>query len=334
MPKLSIIIPVYNSEKYLTRCLNSVINQSYKNIEIIIINDASTDNSQNIINTYKEKDARIISLINKKNRSHAFSRNTGLDISTGDFITFVDSDDWIENNMYEEMMEVLIKNNADIIECNAKIIQNNSTNLFIKSLKADFKKNNIQIDKYILNLYKNKMCNALWNKIYKTEIIKNNNIKFKNDKIMMSTDLLFNLEAIPHSKNIVTIDKPFYNYVIRQGSVSHKNDTVTIEKINNFIESYYKNNNNYSKKSFFNFSIILIPFIKTYILNKIIGHKKPIKSGTIVFRELIKDKMSHQIIKNCIKNNNAFYKDRIFCLLIILRMYYINLFWILIFKKQ
>ena len=115
--KLSIIIPVYNSEKYLDKCLTSIINQNYKNIEIILINDGSKDNSKKIINKYLKNNKKVIKYIEQENSGQAHARNRGLEIATGELITFVDSDDYVLPEIYEEMIKTLTKTNADIVMC-------------------------------------------------------------------------------------------------------------------------------------------------------------------------------------------------------------------------
>lgn len=114
--KISIIIPVYNVEKYLKRCLESVVNQTYKNLEIILVNDGSTDSSLEICNDYADKDPRVL-VINQDNKGLSGARNSGLEIAKGDYIGFVDSDDWIETNMFSTMIKVLKDKKVDVVEC-------------------------------------------------------------------------------------------------------------------------------------------------------------------------------------------------------------------------
>ncbi len=126
MPKISIIVPVYNVENYLKKCLDSIVNQTFKDIEIILINDGSTDNSLNICKEYAKKDHRI-RLINKPNGGLSSARNVGIDLSTGEYLGFVDSDDWIALNMYEKLYNLCKIFNADISQC--KYIRNNEQKL-------------------------------------------------------------------------------------------------------------------------------------------------------------------------------------------------------------
>ena len=120
---ISIIIPVYNVEKYLRKCLDSIINQTYKKLEIILIDDGSTDNSGKICEEYAKKDDRII-VIHKENAGVSSARNRGIELANGKYIGFIDSDDWIEENMYETLYQNLLQFDVDISMCNYSIIRN------------------------------------------------------------------------------------------------------------------------------------------------------------------------------------------------------------------
>jgi glycosyltransferase involved in cell wall biosynthesis len=113
---ISIVIPVYNTAKYLPRCIESIINQTYKNLEIIIVDDSSTDDSGKIADEYSKKDSRII-IIHQENRGISIARNKAIEVATGDFIGFVDSDDYIEIDMYELLLNTIKEYNADIVQC-------------------------------------------------------------------------------------------------------------------------------------------------------------------------------------------------------------------------
>ena len=179
MNKCSIIIPVYNVEKYLPKCLDSIVNQTYKNIEIICINDGSTDNSLKILEEYAQKDERI-KIINQENQGVSVARNVGIDNATGDYILFVDSDDWIDRDTCKILKIELENEYYDLIIFNHSVVTKKST----------------RPTKYIGG---NKF--AFWAACYKTSIIKNNNIKFpKNIKI--SEDHFFKYNFLYYAKNI------------------------------------------------------------------------------------------------------------------------------------
>lgn len=209
---ISVIIPIYNMEKYLKKCVWSVINQSYKNIEILLIDDGSKDNSPQICDEFLQIDERI-KVFHKKNGGLSDAKNYGIKKATGDYITFVDADDWIESNMYEEMLLKMKKENADISICGRYIDYENG-----RSIKWN-NPNEIKMNKeealiYLNSFYKFDM--ASWDKIYKKELF--NGIEFpygKKCEDAYTTYLLF-----AKCKKIIYIPECFYHYFQRKGSIS------------------------------------------------------------------------------------------------------------------
>jgi len=208
---LSVIIPVYNVEPYLEQCLDSVINQTYKNLEIICINDGSTDNSLKILEKYHKKDSRI-KLINQKNKGTAAARNAGLDIATGEYITFVDSDDYLELKAYEKAMKVMLKNpHVDIAEFRVNVFSEDNDPVNINRTNDHMK--------YLDDVFKSKIHNVVvWNKIFKAEMIKKMNIRFIDE--LEYADNFFSHAATMSSKNSAFINVPLYNYRVCSSSVS------------------------------------------------------------------------------------------------------------------
>lgn len=209
---VSLIVPVYNVEKYLHRCLNSLINQTYKNLEIIVVNDGSTDNSDEICNYYASIDSRI-KVIHKKNGGLSDARNYGIEYSNGELIAFVDSDDYVENDFIEILHSDIITYNADIAEINYRLF---SDNKYYKPKRKGYFK--ILRGENILKEYfsGNVIENNVWNKIFKKELI--SNIRFKVG--YTSEDLLFTYEALKNSSSVVVnTTKTKYNYYMREGSI-------------------------------------------------------------------------------------------------------------------
>ena len=207
---VSIIIPIYNVEKYLEKCIKSIINQTYRNLEIILINDGSTDESAKICEAYKEQDNRII-FINKKNGGAASAKNEGLKVAKGDYITFVDSDDFVELDMIEYMVNTIKKYNSDIVQCSF-------TNLYKNTEK--FKQDKIIEQKIgskdFLELFITKWDSSLfWNKLFKREVIEN--VFFKEGRCI--DDEFFTYKCVINSKSIVTSNKIVYNYRMRKSGV-------------------------------------------------------------------------------------------------------------------
>ena len=215
---VSIIIPVYNTGEYLYRCIDSVINQSLKEIEIILIDDGSTDNSGIICDKYKEKDNRV-HVIHKINEGVSIARNKGISLAKGNYVGFVDSDDWIESEMYERMIIMANNFNSDIVLCDAKTVyssDNHEKDTF-SSLKES---TNIHKDKLsALNLQE--MAGAVWRCIYKRELLLNNNITFPID-LPLSEDRVFNLHALGSCEKISYLKSAYYNRFVRINSAVSK----------------------------------------------------------------------------------------------------------------
>ncbi len=208
----SIIIPVYNVEKYLERCINSIINQTEKNIEIILVDDGSLDKSGDICDSFAKNDSRIV-VIHKKNGGLSDARNKGLEISNGKYILFVDSDDWCQKNFVKEICNIAELNLVDLVVCGYKInyVNNNySINKNFNFEKKFYGKK--EIPEAIINLDINGMFNVVWNKLYKREIIEKFRIKFDINGVP-GEDLLFNCKYFRYINNIYLLDKIYYNYM-------------------------------------------------------------------------------------------------------------------------
>lgn len=235
---ISIIIPIYNADKYLDRCLESVINQTYKNIEIILINDGSTDNSINIINEYKQKDERIL-VINRENRGVLYTRLEGLKKAQGKYISYIDSDDWIEKNMIEILYNKIIKYDADVVKCeyayNNSNIANGTLNVkedkFIK--KEEFEP--LFYDKFFIDMN----VHNLWDQMFKKELIVDC-LSYINTDISMGDDLEINIQLFKNIRNILFIPDVLYHYRYNCDSISNNSKVVNIKKkIVDITKSYY-----------------------------------------------------------------------------------------------
>jgi glycosyltransferase involved in cell wall biosynthesis len=204
-PKVSIIIPVYNCQKYLSSCLNSVLNQSLKEIEIICINDGSTDSSLDILKAYATKDNRFV-IIDQKNSGTAASRNKGIEIAKGEYIGFVDNDDFIEENHYEDLYTQSQKENADMAIGLANITP------FSGQAKRSFSSEEIVFHKFHnISLNKNFSFSDPWCSIFRLNFIKQNDIKF-NEQIVFSIEHEFYVKAKVYSKNTISVISTAYHW--------------------------------------------------------------------------------------------------------------------------
>lgn len=221
MFKVSIIVPVYNTEKYLKKCLDSLVNQTLEDIEILLINDGSTDNSQKIIDEYSTKYLNKVKVFTKSNGGQASARNVGIKNANGEFIAFVDSDDFLELNAYETAYNYAVKNDLDIV-CFKFYEETNRIKQ--KSGYYNFSNYN-QTIKYILN--ETSPCN----KIIKKELFEKYRIEFLENYIYEDLELIPRLAL--YTDKIGFLDKYLYNYVI------HENSTMRQKEYNKKMDSIY-----------------------------------------------------------------------------------------------
>lgn len=234
--KVSVIVPVYNVEKYLDKCLNSLIHQSLKDIEIIVVNDGSVDKSQEIIDKYAKKYKNVISII-KENGGVSVARNLGLKKATGEYIGFLDSDDWIEKDMYEKMYKKAISGNFDVVACDTEAIYPNDKTYISSNIKDDNVSNKeLMIDAYAV----------IWNKIYKREVI--SDIKFKKG-MNFCEDVEFLYMVYSKIKTIGVIKEPLHNYLQREGSLTYVYDKKLYQLIDAMddVLTFYKEHNLYDE---------------------------------------------------------------------------------------
>ena len=211
--KISLIVPCYNIRKYLPRCIESILAQTYKNLEIILISDGSTDGTDEEIREYAKKDSRIIPIF-KQNSGVSDTRNRGLDIATGDYIGFVDGDDYIEPEMYETLLKNAIENNADISHCGYQMVFPSRVDYYYNTGKKVIQDNKKGIRDIIVGDY---VEPSPCIKIYRKNIV--NNLRMPIN-IKINEDVLFNFYAFVNSKKSVYEDLPFYHYILRKGSAA------------------------------------------------------------------------------------------------------------------
>jgi len=228
--KVSVIVPVYNVEKYIDKCLKSLVMQTLQEIEIIVVNDGSPDNSQKIIDKYAKKYPEKIKSYITENGGVGAARNFGLTKATGEYIGYVDSDDYVEINMFEELYNKAKKDDLDIVICGSYNVDEKT-----EKKQEDIDKRVFE-DPY-LNAFFGRP--AVWNKLYKKSVI--NNIKFRTRK--WYEDLDYTLKALSNANKIGYVDKPLYNYLIRPGSIMNNNNLErNLEILDTFDEiNKYKN---------------------------------------------------------------------------------------------
>ena len=246
--KISVIVPVYRVEKYLKRCLDSIINQTYTNLEIILIDDGSDDSCGAICDSYAAKDSRV-KVIHQTNKGLSASRNIGLKHSTGDFVAFVDSDDYINSHMFEHMMDALVDNNADIVMCDFQYVYSDSTQ---ETLEKDIKVRDIEVfaghkAQYLMceDYISRVIYTVVWNKLYKKELFEG--IKYPEGRI--HEDEARTHELLYKAKTICYLKKPFYYYYQRPEGIvnSSENSLKKLQLIDAYIDrlAFYRDNNEF-----------------------------------------------------------------------------------------
>lgn len=260
--KVSVIIPVYNAEHYIENCLKSVMQQTLQDIEIVVINDGSTDKSGEIVKNLTKNDNRIIYL-ETENQGVGSARNMGIEISRGDYLGFIDSDDTIEKNMFEKMYGEAERYNADIVECRYNVINNGTIVTSNKENEEEIVVENVyyNLNDFLKKYYfgNKKYGNHVWSKLIKHRIIKEKKIVFGNLKYITGEDLYFGLTILPYINKIVFLNDKLYNYYIRKNSIMNTYDSSITERTINFIKEIEK----YGK----NFDNIYDKFLSTYLYN-------------------------------------------------------------------
>lgn len=235
MVKVSVVVPVYNAEKYLVKCLETLVNQTLRDIEIILVNDGSTDTTGEIIEKYKQKYPEKIVTVQKGNGGQADARNFGVCYCTGEYIGFVDADDYVELDMFEQLYDKAKKENCDVV-ISDYIKEYASLQEIVKARQYKSRK-----DMFIGGLA------APWNKIYRRELVQNTKLQFPKVRIYEDTEFFCCL--IPHIKKCEYVAAPLVHYVQRKGSTmnSQGEKIATIFTVFDDIISYYKRNEWYEE---------------------------------------------------------------------------------------
>ena len=273
MEKVSIIVPIYNAGKKLNKCIDSILNQTYKNIEIILVNDGSTDNSLEICEKYKSIDDRII-LINKKNEGSIQARKTGIDNSYGDYIMFVDADDWVDNNIVSIMYDELKKYKCDIVVSNSYKVFSNRAFIKKRNNSHYFKEEKLYVEDEIKNelveayLYGHPFPASLFCKLYKRNLLMDSG-KYLEKISFLGEDLYLNMEVFLKATRVKIINQPLYYY--RAGGFTSKFMSYHFDDIVNgyeiqksVIEEYYNETKDHQYNGI---SIMLLNSFKTSLQN-------------------------------------------------------------------
>ncbi len=215
-PLISVIVPVYNCEKYLSRCLDSLAAQTWRNLEVVVINNGSTDRSEMIIRKYIEKDTRFV-LYCQENKGINGSRNRGLAEARGELIGFVDADDYVSPRMFEILALRLLTSGSDVAACDYSMVYSLREQHRILALQDEVVDSDL-ISRATLYLRYFGRNPVVWNKLYRTTVIRQNQISFE---VGHGEDLLFHLRLLPYLHRICTVKDDLYHYVQRRSSAAH-----------------------------------------------------------------------------------------------------------------
>lgn len=299
IPTLSIIIPVYNSESFLDECIRSVLNSTYRDFELILIDDGSTDASCSICEKFQQLDERVI-VIHTNNNGAGAARNLGLELSRGTFIAFVDSDDYIHYHMYDILMSYM-SDDIDIAECNYSIVYNS-----FKENKENYTITNSNNFRYYSalealyeNIYNLGFYTVIWNKIFRKSCI--NNTRFPEDTRI--DDEFWTYKVIGNSRRLIKVDRELYYYRYNPNSIMHTLDMGNYqEEIQASVERIYYIDKHYSQLSFdvrkmFRYLLIhysdMVYNSESTSKNKMIGElNRYMNNYKITYLEMVKNRVT------------------------------------------
>ena len=233
-PKVSVIIPIYNTGKYLPECVESVRNQTLRDLEIILVDDESPDNAPELCDEYARKDSRI-KVVHKKNGGLGYARNTGLDVATGEYVSFIDSDDFVLPEMMQTLYETAKEYDADDVRSGTIFYNNSKTTIRNDVDKLTVFRGSDRVRKFVFDLlgpmpeesrdvkYMMSVCTA----IHKRNVIEENHVRFTSERETLSEDLIFDLDLLPKMNCIVCVPECFYHYRTNPNSLTH---TFSMEK--------------------------------------------------------------------------------------------------------
>ena len=312
-PKLSIVVPVYNTEKYLKRCMDSIINQTLKEIEIIIIDDGSKEECALLCDELSKTDSRI-KVVHKQNGGLGFARNSGIEVATGEYIGFVDSDDYIEPQMYESLYNAAKKNDADIAISGICFVGGNMFSQSGDCIKKPYFNEYTMLDdmnnlllgvvgalpgepndsRYGVSVCKN---------IFKASLIFDKNLKFLSERKVLSEDTLFMVDFIKNAKNAVGVPGTYYCYCRNEDSLSKSYNSQRFEKSIVFLDELENRISDTVKKE--EYKIYLDRLIQGFgriLCSQEIMHARDEKIRYSDVRKRLKEICTHEKIKNVLKS--------------------------------
>lgn len=225
--KVSIILPIYNVEKYLDRCMDSLLNQTLKDIEIIMVNDGSPDNCPKMCDEYAKNDNRVI-VVHKKNGGLGFARNSGLDIATGEYVAFVDSDDYVGLDMYKTLYDRAETDRCDAVFCAFRTEVRENKWMYSDEVDADKLWKGKEVQQFMLDMIasgagvkaERLYQMSVWHSIYKRSLIEKEHLRFVSERKVASEDIPFQVDFLSKANIVAYVSKTFYSYCLNGTSLT------------------------------------------------------------------------------------------------------------------
>ena len=324
MIKVSIVVPVYNVEKYLRECVDSLISQTYRNTEIILVDDGSKDSSGAICDEYAQKYDQI-QTIHKQNEGLGFARNTGMALASGDYVSFIDSDDYAAKDMIENLVKGIEANHADTCIGGFKKINDSKEILFTEQYEDSvFECAAVQND-FLLRVLGSAPGKhdcfrmSVWNAMYSMEIIRKNGLQFPSERVMISEDIVFDLMYYQYSKKVVVINNASYYYRENPNSLTTTYKPGKINKVNKLYAAVSSMIRNYYSEP-----VEALSRLQTTYLIKLrgcIAQEKRKRSGNncSTVRKRIREICCNAVVQQIVseyKNHNLEFKQKVFVLLV------------------
>lgn len=292
---ISVIVPVYNSEKYLKRCINSILNQTYKAIELILVDDGSPDNCGKICDEYAKKDKRV-RVIHKTNAGVSAARNSGLEIALGNYATFVDSDDYIEPEMYSNMMEKVHQYNCDVVMCDCIKDFTDHSEIYTHDIRAGFYDKEQLVNEYYPHLLM--MENVEYPATISNWLILFNRNKLGNLRYVVgvrySEDLLFGAQLVYNTDSFYYMkEQAYYHYYMNPTSATHK---FTVDKWNDYKTLHFEINKYFSECESFDFSHQIDLCLLFFVYNSV---------SNIFSADNLEREKKFEIVKNILGDNEV-----------------------------
>lgn len=292
---ISVIVPVYNSEKYLKRCIDSILNQTYKAIELILVDDGSPDNCGKICDEYAKKDKRV-RVIHKTNAGVSAARNLGLEIASGNYATFVDSDDYIEPEMYSNMMEKVHQYNCDVVMCDCIKDFTDHSEIYTHDIRAGFYDKEQLINEYYPHLLM--MENVEYPATISNCLTLFNRNKLGNLRYVVgvrySEDLLFGAQLVYNTDSFYYMkEQAYYHYYMNPTSATHK---FTVDKWNDYKTLHFEINKYFSECESFDFSHQIDLCLLFFVYNSV---------SNIFSADNLEREKKFEIVKNILGDNEV-----------------------------